>query len=376
MKNTNTSLPAIPKQQQPKVTNMRSRAAQNEAFFSSFIDLIPARVYMNPDDRHQWIQIVSSSSSSTNQQSESDPESDTEIVPKAPKNRFDPRFFKTVSQILKDLQSYHQSHQSPKRQLNLLKRPRDLPSKSTALKVFNKSQHKSLTKNQPCNVTGLEPVAKKPSLKRSSKFKEEKRAEVKRARQRYDSESSVPQIVQIPDHSQANSAENRKPVYNKSGQVVYSKFDFESSRNKKPPKDTNNNNNPSSQLTVANAKPKDYKKLIKKLQSEKERNELFKVAEPELASQLELKTKWKSAIDKASGLKLKDDVDLLKKSVKKMDKKREKSKKGWSERSKLVEQSKRSAQEKRQKNMDKRKDKNRENKMKKLKKKGRVLPGF
>lgn len=400
--------------------NLNERAKKNETFFSSFIDLIPARIYMNPDDRHNWMEIVSNQSKkkkplkgpdeslpvtkksekaeSTNgkHKKDDDNEFDDEDEENADQNengiikpnRFDPRFFKTVSQILKDLEMYHQNNKRTNELKSNLKRVakfNNLPeqSKSTAVKVFNKSQNKSSknssndqnkngneqeTETLPANTTDNNGISKKVSVKRPSKFKEEKREVIKRQRQRYDSQSE-PQIVQI-DHTDANSTENRKPVFNKSGQMVYSKFDFTAD------KTISNKKHKDNKLTVTNAKPKDYKKLLKKLQEEREKKELLKQTEPEKASELELKSKWKSAIDKAAGVKIKDDVDLLKKSVKRIEKKKEKSKKNWEERTKNVEEQKKKLQDKRKKNMDKRKEKNKETKMKKLKKKGRIMPGF
>jgi hypothetical protein len=403
--------------------NITQRARKNESFFSSFIDLIPARIYMNPDDRHNWMEIVSNQSkkkkplkssndassltttekteaaTSGKSKKESSSEFDDEIVEESENgiikpNRFDPRFFKTVSQILKDLEAYHQNN---KRNIELktnLKRVAKFNSlseqpKNTSVKVFNKSQNKSSKNNAasssndqnkndaqeeaettlPGNVESeTNGTSKKTAVKRPSKFKEQKREVIKRQRQRYDSQSE-PQIVQI-DHSDANSTENRKPVFNKNGQMVFSKFDFTADKTISSKKHKDN------KLTVTNAKPKDYKKLLKKLQEEREKKELLKQTEPEKASELELKSKWKSAIDKAAGVKIKDDVDLLKKSVKRIEKKKEKSKKNWEERTKSVEQQKKKLQDKRKKNMDKRKEKNKETKMKKLKKKGRILPGF
>jgi len=102
----------------------------------------------------------------------------------------------------------------------------------------------------------------------------------------------------------------------------------------------------------------------------------MKQNEPEKANELEIKEKWRSALDKASGLKVKDDVTMLKKAVKRLEKKKDKSKKNWVERVKTVESKKAQIQDKRRKNIEKRRDKNKETKIKKLKKKGRILPGF
>ena len=363
--------------------SISQRAKQNETFFSSFIDLIPARVYMNPDDRHTWMEIVAKQTkkNALNPAEKLADNEDTAIVTAENEeevgfikpNRFDPRFFKTVSQILNDLELHNRGTKARLDLKTNLKRAKlstaaAQPKASTAIKVLHKSQNKS-PKSGAESVESAAPSPKKP-VKRTSKFKEEKRAEAKRPRQRYDSQSE-PQIVHI-DHSEANSTENRKPVFNKSGQMVFSKFDFtaDKSLSVKKAKDGHQ------KLTATNAKPKDYKKLLTKLQHEKEKKELLRQSEPEKVGELELKTKWKTAIDKASGVKVKDDVDLLKKSLKRIEKKKEKSRKGWEERTKAVEEHKNKLQEKRKKNMDKRKEKNKENKMKKLKKKGRIMPGF
>ncbi len=171
------------------------------------------------------------------------------------------------------------------------------------------------------------------------------------------------------NHTEANTKEkDRKPILNKMGQVVFSKFDFTADKTLKAKSSKSDG-----KLTSSNAKPKDYKKLLKQLQEQKEKKEQMRQSEPEKASELETKAKWKAALEKASGVKVKDDVDMLKKAVKRLDKKKEKSKKGWQERTKQVEERGKQLQEKRQKNLDKRKDKKRENKMKRLKKKGRIL---
>ncbi len=96
----------------------------------------------------------------------------------------------------------------------------------------------------------------------------------------------------------------------------------------------------------------------------------------EKAIEMETTDKWKTAIDKAAGIKVKDDVNLLKKSLKKVEKKKEKTRKDWNERVKEGKRIKEKALDKRQKNIEKRRATVKENKMKKLKKKGRIMPGF
>lgn len=364
------------------------RCQQNQSVFSSFIDLIPSKIYLNPDDHSNWIRHVTAEPKKktaaaevdTNKQNGSkiprsdDDDSEMEIDAQddgefSRVNKFDPRIFKTVSQIFKDFQLMEEKEKKFKKLPQLKKITQE---KSTNLKVLNKSQHKSLSKNEDGTVAPGKPSsaksAEKKAIKRVSKQKEQKNIAAKRQRQRYDSHTE-PQIVSI-DHEEANSISERKQILNRSGQVVFSKFDFTADKTvKKTQKRSDSEKN-------LRENPKDYKKLIKKLQDKREHIDNLKLTEPEKAVEMETTDKWKTAIDKAAGVKVKDDINLLKKSLKKVEKKKEKTKRDWNERVKDVKRIKEKAQDKRQKNIEKRREKTKETKMKKLKKKGRIMPGF
>lgn len=382
------------------------RVKDNEQFFSSFIDLVPANVYLNPDDRTEWLKFMRNDSATnrrnkphneltTNGKSsdgeENDDHDSDELNTTASTidykiNKFEPKYFKTVTQILNDFQRHDaQTAASSKKSLKInrlrLKKTLALKekAKNTKIKVLNKSQNKS-SKKAAENGTASPQANKKPetsentnnvnSNKRLSKFKEHKNAAVKRLRQRYDSQTET-QIVDV-EHSEANT-ENaaNKPILNKNGEIVYSKFDFTADKTIQDKKKKDNK-----KLTPINPKPKDYKKLLNKLEKEQEQLKELKEKDPAKAKELEMKNKWKAAFNKAAGVKVKDDVTLLSKSIKRMDKKKQKAKKSWDQRTKAVEERKAMAQDKRKKNLEKRKDKNRDKKIKKLKKKGRIFPGF
>lgn len=379
--------------------DIRQRCMDNERVFASFIDLMPARIYLNEDDRQNWLDLVSGGGRKGNVSNEDDEEaanSDDDRRKKKKKdsndsngnlnfriNKFDPKYFKTVSQILADMAEHtKRSQQLGMKKLKGLKAKGALKlkvNKDTSIKVANKSQSKK-NSGEASKDEAKEKSAPSQAAKRMSKFKEEKRAQIKR--QRYDSHCE-PQIVDISDETggekgvkatkSGTSSNDRKPILNKNGQVVFSKFDFTGDKaaslhNKKKEKD--------SKVTPATAKPKDYKKLLKQLQEKKEKIEELKQSEPEKAKELETKSKWTAALEKAQGLKTKDDPSLLKKSIKRIEKKKERSRQNWEERKKQVEEKKAKLQEKRRKNLDKKKEKNKDQKMKRLKKKGRVLPGF
>jgi len=374
------------------------RCKKTQSTFSSFIDLIPSKIYLNPEDHSNWTRFAtlsenrskkdksnlvenghnnSSKSSVTKKQQSSDGEdSDDNDMDIDYVNKFDTRIFKTVSQIFNDFQIMEEREKKlAKSKLQQFKKNTSV-AKTTAIKIFNKSQHNTLKKQEDGSIGSISgstnksksSSTSKKAEKRVSKQKEQKNIAIKRKRQRYDSHTE-PQIVEI-NHSEANSIKDRKQILNRNGQVVFSKFDFTADKTlkTKPAKH--------GQEKAPRENPKDYKKLIKKLQDKREHIEQLKISEPDKAMEMETNDKWKTALDKASGVKVKDDVNLLKKALKKVEKKKEKTKRDWADRVKDVKKIKDKAQEKRQKNIDKRREKTKENKMKKLKKKGRIMPGF
>lgn len=150
-----------------------------------------------------------------------------------------------------------------------------------------------------------------------------------------------------------------KPVFNSEGKMVFSKFDFsEIGTKKKPPK-------------------KDAKKLLDELKQQKEKlKELEHLGEKEKAEQIKEKTAWKSVLAKAGGEKVKDDPDLLKKTLKRKEQQKKQSAKKWESRLESVQKGIRERQEKRQENIMKRKKDRKLNKLKKAAKKGRVTSGL
>lgn len=97
------------------------------------------------------------------------------------------------------------------------------------------------------------------------------------------------------------------------------------------------------------------------------------------AKALEIKSDmaWKKAFDKVEGKKVKDDVELLKKTIHKKEVKKKKSKVNWSERKKGEEKKLDHKIKKRNDNISKRSDDKKKKKVKQLAKQGRVVrPGF
>ncbi|CAL1526511.1 unnamed protein product [Lymnaea stagnalis] len=153
-------------------------------------------------------------------------------------------------------------------------------------------------------------------------------------------------------------------ILNENGVPVTSKFDFSVIS-------FGNDRHKSSDLHG-----KDYKRLLERVEKQKEKVEKLKEKDPEAGKKLEQKIQWQNVINKAQGEKVKDNPELLKKAFKRKEKLKERKQKKWGERVQNVESVKQKKQDKRQANIDKRKDAKKEKKRKHLIKKGRIIPGF
>ena len=172
---------------------------------------------------------------------------------------------------------------------------------------------------------------------------------------------SIPTPKKTPNKSPA-----AKPVFNKEGKIVFSKFDFtdvDGGKEKKKGSDV---------LTGKN-----YKKLLEKVEKRKEK--LEKVREKGgcgAARTLQKKIQWQTVLQKAEGVKVRDDPELLRKSLKKKEKLREKHTQEWKERTERVQKTKQQHQEKRKRNIQKKKQSRIDKKVNRSKKKGHIIPGF
>jgi len=155
----------------------------------------------------------------------------------------------------------------------------------------------------------------------------------------------------------------KSKVFNEQGKMVFSKFDFTAS-------DGSNKEKKQPGL--------DAKSALARLEAQKETaRSLAAKGKTERVKKLGEKTAWKAALDKAEGVKVKDDAGLLKKSIKRLDQRKKSTKKKWAAREESVDKRKAAVQHKRTENIKRRKDDVKAGKAKKMAKKGRAkVPGF
>uniref|UniRef100_W5M901 Surfeit 6 n=1 Tax=Lepisosteus oculatus TaxID=7918 RepID=W5M901_LEPOC len=119
---------------------------------------------------------------------------------------------------------------------------------------------------------------------------------------------------------------------------------------------------------------KNYKQLLDRVEARKAKVEELRSKDEEKAKELEEKIKWTNVLYKAEGLKIKDNEELLRRSLKRKEKMRAQKKRRWEQRSENVLEKMQNRQDKRRKNIQKKKQSKAEKRKDRARKKGRILP--
>lgn len=105
-------------------------------------------------------------------------------------------------------------------------------------------------------------------------------------------------------------------------------------------------------------------------------DEMEKSGELSKARELKERDAWNNVLAKAEGVKVKDNVELLKKTIARKERQKKVSKTKWEERKDTLEKNKKEKQDKRSNNILKKKQEKKEKIKKKAIKKGRFIPGI
>uniref|UniRef100_A0AC35U191 SURF6 domain-containing protein n=1 Tax=Rhabditophanes sp. KR3021 TaxID=114890 RepID=A0AC35U191_9BILA len=120
-------------------------------------------------------------------------------------------------------------------------------------------------------------------------------------------------------------------------------------------------------------KGRDFKALLKKVEKREEKIASIREKDPEKADTIEKDIKWKSAMKRAEGEKIKDNPQMLKAAAKRKEIIKESRGKKWDERKNAITETKEKKQDKREGNLKKRIDDKKDKKIAKAKKRGRVV---
>ncbi|XP_068012023.1 surfeit locus protein 6 isoform X1 [Melanerpes formicivorus] len=119
---------------------------------------------------------------------------------------------------------------------------------------------------------------------------------------------------------------------------------------------------------------RNYKQLLSRLETRKNKLEELKDKDQEKAEELEKKLKWTNVLYKAEGVKIRDDEERLKEALRRKEKRKAQRQRQWEKRTERVVERMQQRQEKRRKNIQKKKKERIEKKKARARKKGRVLP--
>jgi len=164
------------------------------------------------------------------------------------------------------------------------------------------------------------------------------------------------------DREFENKPKPQKPIYNSEGKMVFSRFDFSESGFKDK---------------VKGREERDPHKVLRKIEKQNEKlKELELKGETEKLTEIREKIAWNNALSRCEGVKVKDNPTLLKKTIKKETKRKQKSKKNWAARMEGIKNRQEERQKKRTENIEARKKHVKMNKLKRAAKRGRIIPGF
>ncbi|PNF21876.1 hypothetical protein B7P43_G04401 [Cryptotermes secundus] len=147
--------------------------------------------------------------------------------------------------------------------------------------------------------------------------------------------------------------------------MVFSRFDFSESGYK------------NEVMEKKGRDERDPHKMLKKIEKQNEKlKDLEATGEIGKLTEIREKIAWNRALSKSEGVKVKDNPELLKKTIKKEIQQKQKSKRKWDARTEGMKNRRDEKQKKRMENIEARKKQVKINKLKKAAKKGRIIPGF
>uniref|UniRef100_T1IM52 Ribosomal RNA-processing protein 14/surfeit locus protein 6 C-terminal domain-containing protein n=1 Tax=Strigamia maritima TaxID=126957 RepID=T1IM52_STRMM len=230
-------------------------------------------------------------------------------------------------------------------------------NEETDRKMLLKKLHSKVESLKGNRKDSLEWRLKQKEKRRLSKlrFKEKKKAQKKNNKVSKESGSENTDL-----EKEETKPKCTKPFFNDGKSMVFSKFDFSETgikeRKKKMPGS------------------KDYKQLLQKIEKNQSKVKELEEKNPEKASLVKEKETWMKVMQKAEGIKIKDNPEQLKKALKKKELRAKKSKKNWDSREEQVKEKIEKRQQKRTDNIKAKRDAKVKKKVKRAMKKGRYIP--
>lgn len=313
-------------------------------FFTTMIELIPAKFYVNQEAEDGEQEIWKG------KKKRKKPDDKKLLAKKAKLLKLDPSKHKTVEELQTEVE---------KKEKELYSQPG--PDASTTLKPVNVSNVES---NASLEELRERLHAKMNQLRGNRKVvpngtdHDKKNKSQKKKSDAVDKRRKQDESANIKRANEVEKKAVNSDVTTDSGQIVYSKFDFATGI----------------QPEKVKKKKKDLKLMLENVEKKQNKLDLLKETDIEKANKMKKDISWDRAMKKAEGVKLKDDAGLLKKSIKRKEKIKEKSAKKWNDRVESVEKKKDEKQKLRKQHIKEKRDE--KSNKKSGKKKRKSTPGF
>merc|ERR1711931_544037 len=314
---------------------------QTSRFFTSLVELLPAKFYLG--HRGEEEENVFNPKHMKKRKKKPPPADKKFLAKKAKLFKLDPSQHKTITELQEEVEKKEKEELA-----------KDLPRITMATKI------------QPISVSEVSSTqsladlhdklhAKRDQLRgnrkvvpedkindRKRKHLDKKKVNIEKKRKEKES-GNIKVSNAIENNALNNNKNNNKNNNNNnSNDVVFSKFDFATSVKERDPK--------------KKKKKKDLKQLLTIAETKQNELKLLEETDAEKAKETKAEMCWDSALQKASGTKIKDNPKLLKKTLKRKEKEKSKSEKVWKDRVDNVEKKKEEKQKLRKQHLKERRE--------------------
>lgn len=308
-------------------------------FFDKLVELIPARFYLPADDDKPWFQGLSKDEKALAKKES------RENVKKARKDRLDPETNKSTLDLLKQNlekeKSIKESDDEEEIEIKPMMTDLEGDNRSVTYEELRQRLHRKIEELRAGRNAGS-----------SDKTEKNERNERKGNQQKKRKREAGSEDKRVASTNQSDKVE--KDINEASKELAFSHVKIGNEANHK--KNKKRKLSKSKELEMAQ-KLKEAKK------------------DPEKGEMIARNHSWKAATSRAAGIKIHDDPKLLKQSMRKEKKKREKNVEKWNERRETTHKLKAEKQQKRSENIA---DRIQQKKMRRIEKREKKLlrPGF
>ena len=352
--------------------NLEDLLRAHSSHFTSMAELIPAKFYVSKDPESAGGEDRVAAAESKYWVNKRQKKTPKEVIKKAKKLKLDPEARKSVAELQAEADCLEEDVGDKEKPPNGFSVDRVQSLSLGNLQSRLKEKIESLRRSRKAPPEGKEDgggggdMKEKVVVKRKKKKEKLKREKELKKRKLVSGGGGGDGAVK----GSAGKGEERETEVKK--RVTFSKFDFSL-----PVQAEDQERAVEGKTKNKSGGKRDYKKLLAKAEATQKKLDEIKRNDERRGRELEKRLQWQKALDMARGVKLRDDPRLLKKSLKRVEKKKQKSKKEWEARKESEREALEKRQEKRKRNIQARVDQVKARKIKKRMKKGTPRkPGF